>query len=229
MAFIFYVVGIGKTQTMRKFMANGADTIHGSVGLYLVSAGVCVYGHTVEFQSCFVFRGTQCPLVRPYGSRTSTICFAHTGINHQYLIHVAIGIPIVLRKIYTILYRPTGLCHHRSWPQIVAQSVIPAIIRCRIIQVYRTNHIERKFKLSSALCLKVIGYATSKAIGRDKILGICYSVVKVLIMLWVEHSVVKLHQDDKSFLLTCVDRWRFCAGKSPTYGFSSRRKATTSC
>ena len=142
--------------------------------------------------------------MRPYGGGISSISLTFTSINHEYLFNLSIVVPIIIVKVHLIIYTQTSLNNHCLSIFILTFIIVTTIVFNIIFQLYWPHHVKVQFKQIITLSLKIVGHTTHKPL----VGGVAFRVENVIelctVMSWIEFSVLELHQNDQSFLLTQI-------------------------
>ena len=104
------VVSVGQAQTVAEFMTGDADSCKGcSLAAHqLAGAGVAVQFHVVKLHALGQIKG-----MGPDGVRLGTIVLAKSGIDKEYLVHLAIVVPVIVGIVHIGVGQSACLlCHY---------------------------------------------------------------------------------------------------------------------
>ena len=185
-------------------MADGADALN-PTALQLVGTGVGVDDHVIKHDGGSLgFR--EVPLMGPDGAGAATAILAQTGINHHYLIHYAIAVPVVVGKIHFIVNGLTGLNEHLARMEVEIQgTAVLTVVGVGLGHRDRTHHVEGEVEEVTTLVQEVIVDAAMKSVAAGEALLVGNAVIELLVVTAPEREVGELHEDDETAFLS--DDW----------------------
>ena len=204
---------------MRELVADGADTRIEytllSIELRtdnLVATSVGIYRLSVESQcvkSCICER----ILMWPDGAWLTTSRLALASIDDIHLLYLAIIVPVVFAKVNLTFDSIAGVDNHLWRIRIILITCSLTIKLIRMLELYGSYDIESEVELAVTLIEEIVVNTTNSSI----VIGISHLVEHILIerldiiRTWsecqhilriFERHILKLNQDNKSFLLT---------------------------
>ena len=140
-----------------------------------------------------------------------------TSIDDINLLNLAIAVPVVLTEVYLLLDSIASINNHLRCIRIILTTCVLTIIFIRMLELYGSDDIESEVELTVALVEEIIMYTSNSTVIIRISLLVKHILIERLdiILTWsecqyvlrvLESHILKLNQDNKSFLFTFPSR-----------------------
>ena len=155
------VVSVGQAQAVAEFMTGGADSCKGCslCAHQLAGAGIAVQFHVVKLHTLGQIKG-----MGPDGVWLGTIVLAKSGIDKEYLVHLAVVVPVIVGIVHIGISQTASFFRHFLWCGIVSRLVVSTVIAHVFTQFVGSHHIEVHVQLTIALRPEIICHRTAHAV-----------------------------------------------------------------
>ena len=142
-------------------MTGGADSCKGRslCAHQLAGAGIAVQFHVVKFHTLGQIKG-----MGPDGVWIGAIVLAKSGINKEYLVHLAVVVPVIVGIVHIGVGQSTCLLCHYLGCGIASRCVVSTVITHVFTQFVGSHHIEVHIQLAVALHPEIICHRTAHAV-----------------------------------------------------------------